>query len=199
MYLQQNSYSLDILSFSASWRINEKIIDFEQSYKEWYPYIVTNVNINHNIIKDKSTSWTKCYSRKFLIDNNIFYTLDKTYGEDLYYHIITYSKAKKIFVIDERLICYRRDTPNSLTMSNDRENKIKDSLDYLYKAYDVIKNDNSNLSRHYHIFFKFLFETNMGASLKEIQNESWFPNVKSKFDQLYNKLVSKINGSSKII
>jgi hypothetical protein len=137
------------------------------------PYVVTNININHNIFRDKSTSWSKVYARDFIVRNSFRFLNDKAYGEDLYFHIITYSKAKKIFVIDEALYNYRRNTPNSLSVNYDQKNKILHSLSYAHRAYDTIKNDDSNLSRHYAIFFKFLFETNMGGSLEEFHKQPW--------------------------
>jgi hypothetical protein len=122
------------------------------------------------------------------MDHHIRYTKDKGYGEDLYFHVVAFSKAQKIYVIHERLYVYRRDTPGSLSVNNDWRSRIISTLNYAYKAYDAIRMDNSNVSKHYQIFFKFFFETNMGGLLPDVQKQPWFSEVYEQFNSFYEDI-----------
>ncbi|MDR0674951.1 MAG: glycosyltransferase [Mycoplasmataceae bacterium] len=188
-YLQQFP-NLNLLSFNCLWSINNKIVKPVNTKDGWNAYELTNVNKNHNIFKKSPTSWSNCYQREFLIKNNIFYLDSRLYGEDLYFHILVFSKAKSIYVIDEPLYVYRRDNVNSLSNTHDIKDKTIGLLHYATEAFQAIKKDESLVSNHYAIFFKFLWENyiakdNLGDELKK-QKE--YPMIHEKYQKMYEWL-----------
>jgi hypothetical protein len=186
---------LELLSFENLWYIDGKLLKPKIIYDGYKPYELINVNQNHNVFKKSSTSWSNCYLRKFLIDNNLFYPNIKAFGEDLYFHILVFSKAKSIYLIEESLYVYRRYHKDSFYTNTTITDKLNGLLDYAFNAYDCIKNDNSNVSKHYAIFFKFLRDHYI---LSFIENEKqkatpWFAAIKEKYSQYYNRLLNDDN------
>jgi glycosyltransferase involved in cell wall biosynthesis len=182
---------LELLSFENLWFINNERVKVNNKYDGYEPYVLTSVDKNHNIFKKSSTSWSNCYLRKFIIDNNIYYSNDKLFGEDLFYHILVFSKSKSFYLIEETIYVYRRNSGSSFYDKTSIEDKMNGLLHYAIKAYDYIKTDSSKISNHYSIFVKFLWENYILSFLtkEEQKQEKWFIEIEDKYQKFYQYLV----------
>ena len=119
-----------------------------------------NVNEWNNAMLDKCSVWAKAYKKSFLIDNNIWFLDKDVYMEDMYYLIVTYSKAKQILFKPEPNYILR-ETINSRTQSSFTIEKMEGLFNAIKSAYDSIKNVNSFISNNYHKLFDLIFNSKM--------------------------------------
>jgi hypothetical protein len=90
---------------------------------------------------------------------------------DIYFHIITYSKANQIFVIDESLYVRRKELHNVQCLNIPPKEKLFNIMDYAFNAFEIIRKDDSILSRYFYTFFKFFFETYMIGEYANVKKE----------------------------
>jgi hypothetical protein len=64
----------------------------------------------------------------------------------LYFHILSFAKAKKIYSIPEEIYVYREYVNDSITSKTISENKIDDALYFLMEACnELLKNSNMDI------------------------------------------------------
>jgi hypothetical protein len=89
----------------------------------------------------------------------------------LHFHIVSYSKANQIFVINEPL--YNRRVEFHKPIGNDINHKEKlfNIMDYAFAAFETIRRDDSILAKYFYTFFKFFFETYMIGEYADVKKE----------------------------
>ncbi len=173
---------LDILSFENRILMSDgKIID--AAGIKFYTEHPVNINNWKNVIQDKCSVWAKAYSKKFILNNNIWFKEKDMYLEDLYYQILTYSKAKSIIFRPEVLYMLR-ETMNSRALSEFNYKKANDIFLVMKEAYENIKNDNSEISKNYDLYFERIFFNKLEHNIK---------NPAFKQAPEYKSLVDKAN------
>lgn len=115
-----------------------------------------SVNSWSNAILDKPSVWAKAYRKKFLIDNDISFLEIDSYMEDLYYLILSYSKAKKIMFKPDTYYILRENL-NSRSLSTFTTKKLRGLLNSTMKPWEKIQNDNSFISNNYYKLFPLFF------------------------------------------
>lgn len=115
-----------------------------------------SVNSWSNAILDKPSVWAKAYRKKFLIDNDIWFLEEDSYMEDLYYLILSYSKAKKIMFKPDTYYILRENL-NSRSLSQFTIKKARGLLNSTMKPWEKIANDNSFISNNYYKLFPLFF------------------------------------------
>lgn len=160
MLLKVNEYfckwpDLDIISYENRVLLSNGIIKnvTNCSFNTDEPI---NINTWNNAILDKPSVWAKAYSRKFLVDNNIWFKEKDVYMEDLNYLVMTYSKAKKLLFRPE-VYYMLRETVNSRSLSDFNEEKVESLYQGMRSLYDKIKDDHSYISENWDKFFDLLF------------------------------------------
>ncbi len=143
----------------------------------------SNVSENPNFANTRCSVWAKGFSKKFLIDNNIWFKKEDMHMEDLYYHILILSKSQKTMWLSDVLYILR-ETVNSRALSEFNSKKAYDIFHCYTEAYKEIKNDNSFLSNNFIQYFKNTF-------FAKIDYLSKFSNFKQTND--YKKLINEAN------
>lgn len=201
-YLLQNCFSeinlsfnewpnLDILSFENRVLMsNGKLHNSTQiKFKTDHP---VNINTWNNIIKDKCSVWAKAYSKKFLMDNDIWFEKQDMYLEDLYYQIVTYSKAKEV-IFKQEILYILRETLNSRALSKFDFKKANDILLVMKKAYEKIKNDHNHISKNYDQYFSKIFYSKIESHIKDpsFKNSIEYKTLIDKARNFVNELQNK--------
>lgn len=145
-----------------------------------------NPDLHHDVVKDSQMVWTKAYNANFLRKNKIKFLKDYWYGEDCYYQIVTYMKAKRLMIINKSLINYRRGH-KSMTTTFSFQKKANGIMKYYMRAYKCIKNDRDSFSRKYPEFFKFLMNDRIIKLIpKNEKTMFWFKKMKSDMNKFCN-------------
>jgi hypothetical protein len=85
---------------------------------------------------------------------------------------VSYSKANQILVIDEPLYIRRKESHAIHCKNIHPKEKLFNTMDYAFNAFEVIRKDDSILAKYFYMFFKFFFETYMIGEYQNIQNET---------------------------
>ncbi len=94
------NFEADVLFFSS----NSNIVDLNNIEKDKiYDYIL-GVNKNNYFL---STPWSKIYSRKFLVDNKIFFDSNIVNGEDMLFNISVIKKCQNYKFFNESFYMYK--------------------------------------------------------------------------------------------
>jgi glycosyltransferase involved in cell wall biosynthesis len=91
-------------------------------FKDYYPQtkVFNREDLKENLfLFCTACPWNKMFLKSFISDNNIkFQSLPRT--NDLFFIYYSLAKAKKITIVDEKLVNYRRGTNTNLQSTNDR-------------------------------------------------------------------------------
>ena len=126
-----------------------------------------------------TTVWNKLFRRDYLVKNKVRFMDERVVADTMYFTFFALMYAKKISFIDEVLLHYRSDNPQSLTRKHDK--RPLDILKVLGTIWDRLRADKELSSRqdiYVNFALKYLFE-----------RTSWFQSIES-FSQVYDALHS---------
>ena len=84
--------------------------------------------------------WDKLFIRELIVKNEIKFPLDIPIGEDVYFNILAFSKAKKIIFINENGYCYR-EVENSATKNLKKNDFLKTNVEIYQRDFSIILQD----------------------------------------------------------
>ncbi len=147
---------LDIFSFESK-NINQHGDILNPSKYNFNTSVPVNVDNFNNALMDKCSVWAKAYRKEFLIKNDIWFYEKDIFAEDMFYLIVTYSKAKKI-IFSDKAYYYTCLTYNSRSRTKYTYQHIHLFFKGIRLAYEKIKYDNNYVSKNYILLLKvFLY------------------------------------------
>ena len=203
LVLKSNITNADIVIFPFFSYDEDKNIIVDNAWgsklnfrKELYNKIFSyNDLTSKELISDKSlvVAWNKLYNRNFLLKNKLKFPENLRYEDNPFYYE-SIIKAKKIAVLNEKILYYRVNRNNSL-QSSDYDNKNINDIVPIMKKINNIFIENKIESKYYNSFLEYqeseflwrfeLMNRNCENFLKEIK--------KYNSEEIFKSFLKRIN------
>lgn len=146
----------------------------------------------------------KLYSKKFLIENNIFFNKEISYSEDVLFVVEAIINSNNIFYIPEQLYHYNLLTDNSLTRGKITD--LNSKLDFIYKKIENLLKE-SNIFESIREDFYYYQYFGLGIIISNLKYEKLKINkIKKeiskyikKYPDILNVELKSVNKKAKLI
>lgn len=157
---------------------NKEILINNDNREELIKSILQIKNSKFNLVDGV---WSKLYKKKFIIDNNIKFDEELSFGEDFIFNLKVYLKANKIMYIPNVLYYWRRDNENSVTQKYN-----KDLFEKQIKVVEYINQDfNEEIVEKYkQEYYNYLTQIMQEIVRMQIYHEEANLSQKEKIKQL---------------
>jgi len=135
---------------------------------------VKNTNIRqHPELVYETTVWNKMYRRKFLLDENILFPVDKAFAEDIPFTMSVHLQAKSVDIITDTVYLWRIRDRGDVSATQDRSNLdfFDQRIEMLLMARQQIMSYSDTANVLHEFDFK-LFDHDLNIYLKMFENRS---------------------------
>lgn len=143
-FMIENWDDILIESIQKNYLADVILLSNKISGQEYDKFECAKAAIGMNTLKEAGSSlcwvFSKIYSRKFLINNNIFFHTGMINGEDMLFNCEVFIKAHKIVGVNKSYYCFFKNMQSSTNKFNLR---IVDTEEYFHKMFWKLLSDNN--------------------------------------------------------
>ena len=129
-----------------------------KKYNHHYDYCVQN-NMNEMQLSffEQMQSLKCAYNTNFIKNNNLFFQESRKRNEDVYFHLITKTMAKKIAFTNKQIFVYDRTREDSISNTENKFTIHKEFIDCIIAAYNFLKPGLDDMFFLYIIYYQIQF------------------------------------------